>query len=306
MLRTLGAFYKIMEEIWKDIEGFEESYEVSNYGRIRCKHLLSQKRNGSRLMNTHYRDGREVLGLTKNGKQTTYSVHKIVAQHFVPNPLLLPFISHKDGNKQNNRADNLEWTCWPKRVLGIGVNNIAGAFSKGSSLRVPYKMWDGMLVRCYDERLRLKHPTYANCIVCEEWKCFGNFLKWFQDPINGYQSGYQIDKDILSKGNRVYSPQTCCFVPQEINKLFTKNTKCRGVLPIGVCLQRSGRFRAVLQYNRTTESLGTYDTKELAFEAYKAAKEKRIKQIANEYFKRGKITERVYNALMNYNVEITD
>ena len=294
-----------MEEIWKDLVGYEGLYEVSNLGRVRAVTIDGKKHDHSQIMRTHFRDGYVILGLTKNKKQRTASVHKIVAQQFVPNPHNYKIVYHKDGNKLNNKADNLIWSARKKLVLGIGINDIDGVFSKCNKERTSYKMWEGMIARCYNERIRHKHPTYWNCDVCRDWIVYSNFKAWFDDPNNGYKKGYELDKDILVKGNRIYSPSTCCFVPQEINKLFTKNNKQRGDCPIGVGFE-NGKFRAKLQPNGKVISLGYYDTKEEAFNAYKKAKEERIKNIAESYYTEGKITKRVYNAIMKYEVEITD
>ena len=85
-----------------------------------------------------------------------------------------------------------------------------------------------MLERCYDTEHSYKFPTYENCIVCDEWLNYQNFARWFD--INYYEIEGEVmclDKDILFKGNKIYSPKTCIFVPRGINNLFTKNDKCR-------------------------------------------------------------------------------
>ena len=113
-----------------------------------------------------------------------------------------------------------------------------------------------------------------------------------------------MDKDILIKGNKIYSSETCVFVPERINLLFIKNDRIRGDLPIGVSYD-GNRYKSQCK-NGTHKyiRLGTYDTPEEAFQIYKQYKENVIKDVANEY--KGKIPEKLYNALMNYKVEITD
>ena len=118
-----------------------------------------------------------------------------------------------------------------------------------------------------------------------------------------------LDKDILVKGNKIYSPETCMFVPQNINKLFTKSNKIRGKYPIGVYFNKNAnKFKAQCRifYNGKTqqESLGLYNTIEDAFNAYKQFKEANIKQMADEY--KGKIPDKLYEAMYDYKVEITD
>lgn len=116
-------------------------------------------------------------------------------------------------------------------------------------------------------------------------------------------SSWHLDKDILIKGNKVYSPDTCCLVPQEINILFVKCNINRGDLPIGV-IEINGRFSSSVSKNNKIRHLGKFNTLEEAFESYKFAKEKHIKEVADKW--RDKLDPRVYEAMYNYEVEITD
>ena len=77
-----------------------------------------------------------------------------------------------------------------------------------------YTSWSNMLRRCYDKDYQDKHPTYKGCYVDDSWHNFQNFAAWFT---KNQVEGFYLDKDILFEGNKVYSPETCCFVPQEIN-----------------------------------------------------------------------------------------
>lgn len=129
---------------------------------------------------------------------------------------------------------------------------------------------------------------------------FSNFKRWFDEH---YIDGWHLDKDILVKGNKVYSPETCCFVPQEINGLFAKSNKKRGMCCIGVTRHGNG-FRALMMAHGEHERLGTYKTEVEAFEAYKRRKEELIKETAEHY--KDLLESRVYEALYNYQVEITD
>lgn len=103
----------------------------------------------------------------------------------------------------------------------------------------------------------------------------------------------------------MYSPDTCCFVPQEINTLFTKSNAKRGNLPIGV-RKCKRKFMTMCKLSGVVTYLGLYNTIEDAFYVYKKAKEAHIKEVAQKYFDDNKITKRVYDALMRYEVEVTD
>ena len=193
-----------------------------------------------------------------------------------------------------------------KLVYGVGFNDYNGNI-KYNHVHIPsYRTWVQMLKRCYSKEFLDRQPTYCGCSVCEEWWSFSNFKEWFDE---NYIEGYSLDKDIRIKGNKVYSPDTCCFVPNEINVLLCKSDAQRGRMPIGVYerkLVNGSSYMAYLNKNGRRINLGTYYSIGDAFAAYKEAKEKHIQEVATQYFNEGKITEKVYNALMNYKVEITD
>lgn len=164
--------------------------------------------------------------------------------------------------------------------------------------------WRAMLQRCYDKKFLEKHPTYQGCYVCEEWLTFSNFLKWFE---KNYKEGYELDKDLLSgKENKIYSPETCCFLPHELNGLICRcNGLRRDGLPIGV-RKNNRSYSAELRKTMKTVKVGHFPTIEEAFNAYKEAKEAYIKELAQKHFDSGNINKKVYDAFINYKVEITD
>lgn len=193
-------------------------------------------------------------------------------------------------------------------VYGVGFYGIGHYKAKenGKNLK-QYEVWRKMLQRCYDPKYHQKYPTYIDCEVCEEWHNYQNFAKWFDEnyyEIDGEKMCF--DKDIIIKGNKIYSPETSVFVPQRINKLFTKRQNYRGKYPVGVTFHKqSNSFRAnISNGSGKMITLGNHKTPEDAFESYKVEKEKLIKTIANEY--KGIIPDVVYDSLMNYEVEITD
>lgn len=136
--------------------------------------------------------------------------------------------------------------------------------------------------------------------------CLQNFGKWYDENIYYVENEkMQLDKDVLVKGNKIYSPETCIFVPQRINLLFVKSNLTRGEYPIGTIYNKvNNKFISYLNKNNKQIYLGSYDTSKEAFYKYKQEKEKHIKEIANEY--KSKIPQRLYDALYNYQVEITD
>lgn len=168
-----------------------------------------------------------------------------------------------------------------------------------------FHTWNNILYRCYYST-KNRDASYNQCEVCDEWMLFSNFKRWFEDKCNGYIEGHDIDKDILVKGNKIYSPDTCCFLPPEINKCFIRQKRSKNNLPIGVAKHSSGRYYSRVTIHGNLKHLGMFDTPLEAFNAYKIAKEQYIKELAEKYFQEGKITKKVYNALIKYEVGIYD
>ena len=187
-------------------------------------------------------------------------------------------------------------------VCGVGIVGNEITHDNNVALK-EYYLWHNMLVRCYGERLHKKYPTYLNCSASENFKHYPYFKEWCNNQVGFGNEGWTLDKDILVKGNKLYSEDTCCFVPSEINKLFVKNDAKRGECPIGVSRRRKA-FLATIKVAGKKVNLGIHSTKEIAFQAYKEAKENYIKDVANKW--KGQLDERVYESLMNYEVEIDD
>lgn len=185
-----------------------------------------------------------------------------------------------------------------KSVLEVGYFGI-GIYSKTTHLKI-YYAWGRMLQRCYSKKYQEKHPTYKGCTVDEYWHNFQNFAEWYET--NRIEDCH-LDKNILFKGNKVYSSETCCFVPREINGLFVKCNNSRGKLPIGVSME-GDKFRASVHTDGKVDNLGLFNTLEEAFQAYKIAKERYIKKVADNW--KPYIEPKVYEAMYNYEVEITD
>lgn len=188
-----------------------------------------------------------------------------------------------------------------------GVACIGNAKGSGNGLiKKSYKVWYSMLNRCYSEKLHKKEVTYSDCEVCTEWLCYENFEKWYDN--NFYQIDDEVmslDKDILVKGNKLYCPERCVFVPQSINNLFLKNDKIRGDLPIGVSHNRSrNNFLVQCCKANGVRTKHYFKDKIMAFHFYKDEKENYIKEVANLY--KEKIPENLYNAMFNYQVDIND
>ena len=191
-------------------------------------------------------------------------------------------------------------------VYNVGIVGTEYPIRVSGVLTKEYELWKSMLRRCYSDSSKKKRPTYEGCEVSENFKSYEYFYEWCNKQVGINNKDWQMDKDLLVKGNKVYSESTCVFIPKEINLVLTKSDKKRGEHPIGVSWHsKSKTFVAQVNKNKgKREHLGLFNTEIEAFNAYKTAKESFIKEQANKW--KGKIDERAYNALMNYEVNIDD
>ena len=245
----------------------------------------ADKRLGKTSKNTHgscmkiveYNSSVDVVVLFENGfkKRTTYTEFK---SGLIFNPL----------DKTNYNIG----------YFGVGIFDSTNKF---------YSLWKDMFKRCYNEKYLCRFPSYVGCSVCEQWHNYQNFAKWCCDNYYTIENTkMELDKDILVKGNKIYSQETSVFVPKDINCLFIKRNKCRGLLPLGVYLH-SDKDKFVAQsydINKKMKYLGRYNTPEEAFSVYKKYKEDVIKQVADHY--KSYIPNRLYESMYKYEVEITD
>lgn len=133
-----------------------------------------------------------------------------------------------------------------------------------------YKKWICMIERCYSRVYQKNFKSYEGSIVCEEWHDFQNFAKWYDE---NKVDGWHLDKDLLSDGSKVYSPNTCCFLPSKINALIVN--KRNGLYMKGICL-KNGKY----QVTTCRIYIGCFDTEEEAISAYKVAKKSILVSIA--------------------------
>lgn len=204
----------------------------------------------------------------------------------------------------------------PNKYGGIvGTNKDIGINNENFNISISkeYAAWSNILLRAKDVEFKKIHKSYSEVTVSNQWLYFWNFYKWCKDQDNyskwSQNENWAIDKDILQKGNKEYSPETCCIVPKSINNLLLKHDRKRGKYPIGVTKRKSdNRFLAQCSNPIIGKyiTIGLYNTYEEAFKAYKFYKEKIIKDVANLEYAKGNITHKCYLSLLSYLVEITD
>lgn len=196
-------------------------------------------------------------------------------------------------------------------VHGVGMIGNKYSIRINGSLTKEYNVWRHMLARCFDKKFKEENSSYKNVTCCKEWLYYENFYEWLHLQENfdkwTHNRKWAIDKDIIVKGNKIYSPDTCCLIPQNVNNLFIKQHLVRGKYPIGVSYnENKKRYDVHCSLNHKCIYLGSFATLEEAFCVYKQYKENIIKKVAQEEYDKGNITRVCYEAMMNYEVEITD
>lgn len=190
-----------------------------------------------------------------------------------------------------------------KLVCGVGINDGKYPATVNGKILKEYDLWKTLLRRCYSPKYQRVWLTYKGCLASENFKSYSYFRDWCQKQIGFGQEGFELDKDLLLKGNKLYSEDTCLFLPNELNSLLLSCRACRGSLPVGVSASR-GRFIVHCCTDKPSNHVGYFDTPEEAFHAYKQVKEAFIKAQAEKW--KVLIDPRAYAALMAYEVTITD
>ena len=164
-----------------------------------------------------------------------------------------------------------------KLVCGVGINDVDYTVQptvNGKRITCPYyRKWRNMLRRCYSDKYHETHPTYIGVTVCNEWKYFSNFKRWVDEQGVENWEKLNLDKDFLVKDNKVYSSDTCVFIPQGVNNFITDRERARGSLPLGVCMSK-GRYVAQISnpFIHKLKNLGYYSTSEEAHLVWKTKK----------------------------------
>jgi len=182
-------------------------------------------------------------------------------------------------------------------VYGVGYLGVGNYRASEGRKHLPaYKKWQSMIERCYSEKYQTKKPSYIGCTVDKQWHNFQNFADWFySDP--RHNLGYELDKDVLIAGNKIYSSKTCALVPSEIN-IFAKGYAKNNGLPIGVGF-RNGSYSARVYKNGKSQWIGSYSELKEAVDAYASARNYYARKLSKHW--KNKVSYAVYMALANWN-----
>jgi hypothetical protein len=183
-----------------------------------------------------------------------------------------------------------------KLVYGIGLTDVACVDNK--QLNKSYVVWTNMLCRCYSSKYQIKYPTYKDCSVHQDWQKYSVFKSWFD---TNFKIGYQLDKDILVRTNKIYGPQFCRFVPRHINTILNSCISNRSVYGQGVT-QKGNYFQVQCNIDGKKLMLGGYSNCIDAHLAYKKIKENHIKETAKKAYYCNEIDIDIYNALLHWKI----
>lgn len=182
-----------------------------------------------------------------------------------------------------------------RTVLGIGYNSGGVHIVSVDGMRThTYMTWYNMMTRCYSKKLHNRFSQYAVCEVIDEWHNFQNFADWYTNH-EFYGLGYDLDKDLLVPNNKIYSPDTCCLIPQELNKLITTGKVVRKCMVGASWNRRNNKWLSTISVNGKQIYLGSFSTELGAHKAYIEEKESIVRASADLWF--GKIEAKAYEAL---------
>ena len=167
-------------------------------------------------------------------------------------------------------------------ICGVGTNDVPFKVSnsEGYKGKYPlYNLWAGVLRRCNDWDLN-KHPTYKGVLSSKEFESLHLFILAMKDK---YVPEYSLDKDLLIRGNKIYSTNTVIFIPKEINNFLVKNDINRGNKLLGVSIHTHGRLQAQIKLDGKGTNLGLFDNELEAHQAWQSAKIKQAKVLKERY-----------------------
>lgn len=247
----------------------------------------------------------------KNGDRFTNTQGYVaeVTNYIRAKDVYIKFI--KTGYETKVRADHLRDGRFKDKlapiVYGVGYlgeGNIP-SWVNGKVSKV-YDSWKKMLQRCYDDKYKDKQPTYKGCTVSQEWHDFSKYALWYygNHPDINNTSGilFQLDKDLLVPGNKIYGEQFCSILPSYINSLLVNCSGGSRQYPLGVHKEVGGKYVAQISKGRYKVHLGHFETIKDAYNRYKESKESYIKAAALSSLEKGHIPQKIYNSLLSYSL----
>ena len=246
------------------------------------------------------------------------SKYKIGEQSYNSEGYLMTIVEYKSNKEvvvrfENGYLTKTDYNSFKKGLIrnrfapsvwGVGI---IGELKSGENYQhtKEYMTWKRMLERCFSDKWKTKYPHYKDTTCCEEWFYYPNFYNWIinQENYDEWLHGkyWALDKDIIKKGNQIYSPDNCCLVPQYVNQLFTKSrTNKNGHLGVFKCDGLKKYEARYIDENKQKVICGGFDTAEDAYKYYQKAKKEVVRKVAEREYSFGNISTKCYEAMINY------
>lgn len=185
-------------------------------------------------------------------------------------------------NRQSNKG---------RKSFGVGTNDVdypvARKCPDGGRVICPaYQCWYSIMTRVFSKSFQTSFPTYTGVTIDQDWLTLSNFTEWW---VLNQVDGWELDKDILSD-NKLYSKDTCIFIPDWLNKITISSSRSRGDCPVGVSMWK-GRFQTKIRNRGRIEHLGLFDNRE---EAYQAWKNRKLELLKERKYEMDEIDIRIY------------
>lgn len=231
---------------------------------------------------------------------TTYGGTVVVVKYISS---LNVIVRHEDENWHLMRtsAQQLRQGCvknpYAPKLSGVGYVGVGKhqPYPNGVKSKA-YAVWCHMLARCYDEKEQMKAPHYIGCSVDRRWHNYQEFAEWYYSN-KYYSDSYFLDKDLIKKGNKVYSPELCALVPRELNNLFAGTDRSKDW--VGVYYRSDiGRYSVEVGDEGVCKKLGFFDCRDEARKAYLDEKALIVGKAAKKWS--GKVDPRVIESLYRW------
>lgn len=168
-------------------------------------------------------------------------------------------------------------------IHNYGINDVKGDSTAGSKDYRIYIRWKHMIERCYSPRYQQLYPSYIGTTVHEDWKYYSNYKKWH---LEHFVEGYELDKDIIAGNCKLYSPDTCSFVPKDVNYCILDGNGVNNIFPYGVWYveKKNGHsYRSCISKYNKQKHIGYFPTVESAHRAWQEEKIIYLNEIIGKY-----------------------
>lgn len=287
-----------------------DEFETKTSGKVRIVEIENSSKITVEFIDTLYRkivqSGKLKAGNIKDDSAVNYYVGKVFVNKFGQEYEITRIINAAEIEIEFKETGYTTWIQSNKLVsgsirdresafvYGFGINDLPNLV-QGTEDYQCYRNWSWILNRCFSESYKKREPNYINFKVSEHWARLSTFQKWWK--LN-YVEGWNLDKDVLGKGEeKIYSPETCCFIPTYINSAFTRLVS-KSKYALGVGKSRNPRlspYEAILLEGGTR----CFQTIEEAHKCWQLSKIKHCHGLIQRYKNEDKWRQDVVDSMIN-------